>query len=409
MAPNFEIPRRRAWQAWFTFGMAALLIVGLLAGARPVFATEGDVDTAGADILVTIESGVGGNFGDIVQLGISVQNAGPGPAASVTLSVSGDLFEAAVTGLPEGAQCAVADAVSCPLGDLDAGQGLALTIEGMMAFECIGYISASVASATTPDPVPGNNVASREFGQGCTEYNPPADPCMDEYGNWTCSECLAGWVDAGVDQVVAEGDLVTLSGAWDSFAAQWWQAGAPEVVLSDPGAASPTFIAPQVDADTVLTFVLYGDGCAPVEDSVQITVLDSPTIVVCPRPQGFWKNTLEVWPVEALVLGSQVLYESDLRAVLETPVRKDARLILAAQLIAARLSLAAGAPDSGTPEGLASEVADAGSVLLGQAGGSLFAKSGAVSTNSTDGRLMTRLAIVLEAYAKGLLTEGCSG
>ena len=65
--------------------------------------------------------------------------------------------------------------------------------------------------------------------------------------------------DAGPDQTVDEGDLVTLAGSGTDPEGETltfnWTAPAG-VTLSDPTSASPTFTAPQVDADTPLTFTL---------------------------------------------------------------------------------------------------------------------------------------------------------
>jgi len=407
MALNKRIARV-PWAAGLIAGLAAMLIAGLFAGARPVVAADGDPLAAEADVSVTGPSGVGGNVDDTVHFSVVVANAGPGTASGVTLSAIADLSNLAVMGLPDGVTCAASVALSCPLGDLEAGSSLALTVEGTILFPCGGMLTTSV-TATTSDPSPGNNQTTGDYGQPCEEYQPPDDPCLDEFGNWTCSVCDPGSIQAGDDQVVTEGDLVTLSGAWETDGAVWSQPGGPLVPLSDAAIAAPTFVAPQVDADTVLTFVLEGWACAgPIQDSVVETVLAAPAPLICPSPQGYWKNA-SIWPAQTLQLGSQVFGSNDLRSILATPVRKDARLILAVQLIAARLSLAAGAPDSTTSQGPASGVADAASILLVQAGGSLFAKGSAVSVNSADGRQMTRLATALEAYARGELTVGCAG
>lgn len=82
--------------------------------------------------------------------------------------------------------------------------------------------------------------------------------------------------DAGADQTVEERELVTLSGATAPPAADrtWTQTGGPAVALSDPASASPTFIAPDVVADTVLRFQLAASGSPwePATDEVLVTV-----------------------------------------------------------------------------------------------------------------------------------------
>ena len=60
----------------------------------------------------------------------------------------------------------------------------------------------------------------------------------------------------------------------------------------------------------------------------------------CPLTQGFWKNHSSAWPVTSLILGSQTYTQTELLAILTTPSTGDASLILAKQLIAAKLNRA---------------------------------------------------------------------
>jgi hypothetical protein len=89
--------------------------------------------------------------------------------------------------------------------------------------------------------------------------------------------------DAGPDQTVKEGDVVTLDGAASrdvevgALTYAWTQTGGSTVTLSNAGAISPTFTAPSVGADgALLTFQLRvtdAGGLSHV-DSVNITVLN---------------------------------------------------------------------------------------------------------------------------------------
>jgi hypothetical protein len=92
--------------------------------------------------------------------------------------------------------------------------------------------------------------------------------------------------DAGADQDVNEGTLVTLDGSAssdsdgtvESYA--WTQTAGPAVALTGAGTASPTFTAPAVDADTVLTFQLVvtdDDDATSAPDTVNVTVRNVPT------------------------------------------------------------------------------------------------------------------------------------
>ena len=89
-------------------------------------------------------------------------------------------------------------------------------------------------------------------------------------------------VDAGPDQAVREGLTVTLSGTatdddGDALTYRWSHDSATNMPFN---ASSPvaTFVAPQVDADTTVTFTLtVNDGSANSTDTVLVTVRDVPT------------------------------------------------------------------------------------------------------------------------------------
>jgi hypothetical protein len=81
---------------------------------------------------------------------------------------------------------------------------------------------------------------------------------------------------------------------------------------------------------------------------------------ICPVGPGFWKKHPSVWPVTTLVLGSQTYTQSELLAVLRARRSgADASLLLARQLIAAKLNVANGSD----PTTIGTTVADADRLL----------------------------------------------
>ncbi|MDY6950415.1 MAG: S8 family serine peptidase [Thermodesulfobacteriota bacterium] len=92
--------------------------------------------------------------------------------------------------------------------------------------------------------------------------------------------------DAGPDEAVTEGDVVTLDGSSSSDAddgiasCEWIQIGGTAVTLSDPAAVSPTFTAPEVDEETALTFQLT------VTDNGGMESTDTCVVTVAPKPSG---------------------------------------------------------------------------------------------------------------------------
>ena len=93
-------------------------------------------------------------------------------------------------------------------------------------------------------------------------------------------------VDAGAPQSAREGDTVTLSGSaagavsQNSLTYQWAQIspGNLQAVLVNVTAPVTTFVAPQVESNTVFTFILNAtDGTDSASDLTRVTVLDVTT------------------------------------------------------------------------------------------------------------------------------------
>src|SRR5262249_36600880 len=90
--------------------------------------------------------------------------------------------------------------------------------------------------------------------------------------------------NAGPDQLVDEGVTVMLNGTGssdpdgDPITLAWSQTAGPAVTLTSISATQPTFTAPDVSTDTVLTFqLIVADGITnSVPDEVRITVRAKP-------------------------------------------------------------------------------------------------------------------------------------
>ncbi len=99
----------------------------------------------------------------------------------------------------------------------------------------------------------------------------------------------APMAQAGADQTVNEAAPVTLDAATSSdiegnaLTYQWTQVGGPSVNLSNPSGSQPTFVAPDVDSPTTLTFqVAVSDGQSTSVDTVSIAV--NPVAPPAPSP-----------------------------------------------------------------------------------------------------------------------------
>ncbi len=85
--------------------------------------------------------------------------------------------------------------------------------------------------------------------------------------------------DAGADQTVSSGDTVAFDGSnskdpdGDPLTYAWTQLDGPAISLDKPDTAQPSFVAPDVMADTTLTFQLtVSDGKGASSDTVQVVV-----------------------------------------------------------------------------------------------------------------------------------------
>jgi hypothetical protein len=97
--------------------------------------------------------------------------------------------------------------------------------------------------------------------------------------------------------------------------------------------------------------------------------VDSVSISECPalpcvRSQGYWKNHPDQWPVTQLLLGNNVYDQEQLLSILHQPVRGNGLVLLAHQLIAAKLNIANGADGSCIEQTLADADALIGDLLV---------------------------------------------
>jgi hypothetical protein len=120
----------------------------------------------------------------------------------------------------------------------------------------------------------------------------------------------------------------------------------------------------------------------------------------CLLGQGFWKNHPNAWPVSSLTLGSQTYTQAEMLSLFDTPVRGDASLILAEQLIAAKLNIANGS----NPQRISATITDADRLLSGFTGKLPYH----VLPSSGTGQAMVDAARVLQSYNNGELTPNCT-
>lgn len=195
------------------------------------------------------------------------------------------------------------------------------------------------------------------------------------------------------------------------------QLDASDAALGRVGTAYPTFGEPKrglefeeevtLSADRkTLTVSLeiqepVGPG-GPADNTLdQIRVITScPPTGACPKTQGYWKNHVEAWPVSSLTLGSQTYTQAELLTILRSPTRGDASLILAKQLISAKLNVANGAD----PTPVSATISNADGLFSSFAGKLPYG----VGASSVTGQAMTADGEALDDYNNGTQTANCN-
>jgi hypothetical protein len=167
----------------------------------------------------------------------------------------------------------------------------------------------------------------------------------------------------------------------------------------------------QLDAGS--TFGVPQDG-SPVFELPDGYTVNSPSLGIvnnavggdalrCPQPQGYWKINPGLWPSSTLTLGSQTYTAAELRTILQTPVgsgpKADASLILAYQLIAAKLNVANGSD----PAPAAATISTADGLLSGFSAKLPYKEK----PSSAIGKQLTVAASALESYNLLQLTPNC--
>ncbi len=155
----------------------------------------------------------------------------------------------------------------------------------------------------------------------------------------------------------------------------------------------------ELETNTSYVFCVFanGDGGA-WEQSVNSANLLSTTTFgdECHFTQGFWKNHPADWPLFNLTLGSVNYDQAELLSILNQPAGGNGLLILAHQLIPAKLNLALGA----VPAPLGTAVADAdaliGALVIPPVGG------GSVLASTT-----SATAEILDDFNNGILGTDC--
>jgi hypothetical protein len=131
-------------------------------------------------------------------------------------------------------------------------------------------------------------------------------------------------------------------------------------VTATPTATATPSATPTATATTTPT----ATPTATPSGTPSVTPTPTGTPGVCVRGQGYWKNHPDQWPVTELQLGNVTYTQQQLLDILHEPVRGNGLLILAHQLIAAKLNIAAGADPTCIQQAIAQADALIGDLVI---------------------------------------------
>jgi hypothetical protein len=132
--------------------------------------------------------------------------------------------------------------------------------------------------------------------------------------------------------------------------------------LFDETGVQSTDLTLELDDETDYDFRTYAKGDGAGEQSVFSSSCHGHTHhkpMDCTFTQGYWKNHGSQWPVSSLKLGTVSYSKQQLISILNNPAQGNGLIILAHQLIAAKLNIAQGAD----PSPISAVVADADGLI----------------------------------------------
>jgi len=175
-----------------------------------------------------------------------------------------------------------------------------------------------------------------------------------------------------------------------------WQALELGELFDESGVAATSTEELEAGTDYVVRVTARASGSNTASaPSGNVVVTTSPPTRNCTFTQGYWKNHEGNWPVSSLTLGTVVYTKAQLLSILGQQAQGNGLLILAHQLIAAKLNIAYGADPSAAAAAIAAADAQIGALVIPPVGGGFLAPN---TVNAT--------ATTLDNYNNGVIGPG---
>jgi hypothetical protein len=259
---------RRALSLALATLVAAAMLSGPAAAAGPTALTVSAADTTLAPgETTTVTLAVDSANGGVGSADFRVELSDPTVASVTDVQVANDppssLTSVDVDGDGAGATVSYAFANS----SADTGTVTVATVT----------LTADAAGSTDVNVVANPGVGALDVGD--EDGQPYTLTSVGSASITVADENAPPTADAGADQTADEETTVTLDGTGsgdadgDTLSYAWTQTAGPSVSLDDASAAQPTFTAPDVSAETTLTFeVEVSDGTDATSDTVDVVV-----------------------------------------------------------------------------------------------------------------------------------------
>ena len=216
-------------------------------------------------------------------------------------------------------------------------------------------------------------------------------------------DALGGWDAAGASVVRGTFTGVptfNVEGTGDAYALSSGEAIEVELgqLFDETGVAATNTDELAPATEYVIRVRANGGGGDPSAFTETMIVSSAPLAANCTFTIGYWKNHEDEWPVVGLTLGTVFYTKAELLAILNQPAQGNKLVILAHQLIAAKLNIQNGADPSAASATIAAADALIGNLVVPPIG------SDDLPANPTTGYANT-----LDDYNNGLIGPGHCG